>query len=150
MGKTLRTIGFLSYFLGVLAGCSTGMQTTESSAPLNAINAAIEANLSMGIQSYSENRREITSRPFIIQQSIDAKKNGQHERGRAIVTILGAERPYTLEVTVAIESSNGGGDDDYEITRYDERLAAKLLKDILATIKKYGRPKNIIDDFRSF
>jgi len=150
MGKTLRTTGFLSYFLWIFVACSTGMQSTESSAPLNAINAAIESNLSMGIQSYSENRREITSRPFIVQQSSEAKKNGHHERGRAKVTILGAERPYTLEVTVAIEASNGNGDDDYEITRYDERLATKLLKDILATIKKYGRSKNVIDDFRSF
>jgi hypothetical protein len=150
MGKTLRIICFLTYFGGVLSGCSTGMQTAESSAPINAIYASIENNLSMGIQGYSENRREITSRPFIVQQSSKAKKGGHHERGVAKVNILGGERPYTLQVTVAIESANGGGDDDYTISRYDERLATKLLKDILATIKKYERSKNVIDDFRSF
>lgn len=150
MGKALGLICFLIF----MGGCSTGTQSSDSiEKPLAAIYSAVEANLTMGIQSYSENRREITSRPFIVRQSDKAKHLKLHERGRAKVTILGMERPYTIETEVAIEISEGAGDPDnseYTVTRYDKGLATKLLRNILNTLDKSERNKNVIDDFRSF
>jgi hypothetical protein len=107
----------------------------------------------MGIQGYSENRREITSRPFIVSQNGKSKKAGLHERGRATVTILGEARPYTIETKVAIERSEEPGDPNetgYKTIRYDQGLATKLLRNILSTLDKNNRDKNVIDDFRSF
>jgi hypothetical protein len=138
-------------FLAILQGCSSGTLSSEPlNSPLNEIYAAVEASLTMGIQSYSENRREITTRPFIVNQSSEAKKHGQRERGRAKVTILGNERPYTVEVVVTIEVAEKGSENEYTTSRYDKGLANTLLRNILATIQKYGRDKNVIDDFRSF
>ena len=71
MGKVLGILTILIF----LGGCSTGTQSSEPlSYPINSIYGAIETNLSMGIQGYSENHREITSRPFIVKQSDRAKR----------------------------------------------------------------------------
>ena len=147
MFKALVLVGVLAF----LFGCSRG---TISSDPLdhslNQVYWAVESSMSMGIQKYSENKRDITSRPFAVVQSAVAKKKNTHERGRAIVTILGQERPYTLEVVVEIERSEPDNNQEYSVIRYDEGLANKLLKDILAAIQKADRTKNVIDDFKSF
>jgi hypothetical protein len=150
MAKALVLVLFLAF----LQGCSTGTATSEPmNEPLNAVYASVESNLTMGIQSYSENRREILSRPFVIKTSTQKKPSKFHDRGRARVIINGSERPYTIETQVYIErASSLSVEDDhaYSIVRYDHRLAAKLLKNILATLKKDTRDKNVIDDFRSF
>jgi hypothetical protein len=150
MLKTLVLICFLSF----VGGCATHFQSSDPiSFPLPTIYSAVESCLSMGIQGYSENRREITSRPFIVSQNPKAHKAGYHERGRATVTILGEARPYTIETRVAIERSEDPGDpneSEYKTIRYDEGLANKLLRNILQTLDKNNRDKNVIDDFRSF
>ena len=108
MLKALVLICFLSF----IGGCTT--THSQSSEPVSyslvAINSSVDANLTMGIQGYSENRREITSRPFMVPQSEKAKHFKLHERGRATVTILGESRPYTIETRVAIERSSDAGD----------------------------------------
>ena len=52
------------------------------------------------------------------------------------MTILGNEPPYEIEVTVSIERSSPDDDTDYSVTRYDEGLANKLLRNIVISLRK--------------
>ena len=155
MGK----LGFprsLLVFLFLSAGCSRGMVSETANYPITSLYTAVERAMSMGVLNYSENHRTLKSRPFLIKQDDDAKKQGLHERGFAEVTILGEQRPYTIEVVVTVERAKRKGpkaelmNDDYEYERHDQRLAKKLLNSILTILDKRERDKNIIDDFRPF
>jgi len=150
MTKVLAFLCLLS-----LVACSSPQKITTKplNEPLNAITAAINGAMSMGIQSLSENHRTAFSRPFLVKQSDEAMKKGFRERGRAKVTILGDERPYTLEVEVVIERGKvikGQTDANYTFERYDKRLANRLLKDIFNGLHQALRERNVIDDFQPF
>jgi hypothetical protein len=151
----MRIIPITSLLLVLsLLACSSAQKATEVNHSLNAINAAIEKELSMGIQGTSENRREYYSKPFLVKQSDEAQLDGLRERGLAKVYVLGDRRPYTVEVEVSIERAkvpkNGNEKDlEYSFLRYDKGLAKKLLRNILNTLER-AENKNFIDDFRPF
>ncbi len=121
---------------------------------LSNIYAAIEKAMSMGIQKYSENKRVIYSRPFVVNQNDQARKSGYRERGIAKVWVLGDIRPYSIETEVTIERAKvtvqNIGKELYEPVRSDRELARKLLNSILAQLNKRENNRNIIDDFRPF
>jgi hypothetical protein len=145
----------ISVLLGSLLGaCSAAEKVSDVNQPLTAINAAIEKELSMGIQGTSENRREFYSKPFLVKQSDEAQLDGFRERGLAKVYVLGDRRPYIIEVEVYIERAKvpkKGSEKDleYSFYRHDKGLAKKLLRNILNTLERREN-KNFIDDFRPF
>jgi hypothetical protein len=149
-------LGFALVALIILhMGCSTPatLESKPINMSLNAINSAVESALSMGIRGYSENHREVYSKPFQIVQSPEISKRGYHDRGIAKVLILGDQRPYTIEVHVAIERGKKTSDGDavnYKLVRYDQELGQKLLSSILDSLHKRNQDKNLIDDFKSF
>src|ERR1017187_5506937 len=100
--RILATIG-LSFFIG---RCSTTPVGPELDFPLTSIYSAVEAEMTMGIQRYSENHRVCYSRPFAVNQMTNPKSKVKpkfRERGFAEITITGDTRPYSLEVEVRIE-----------------------------------------------
>ena len=147
-----RTIGFFLTIL-LFGACSSTQTAGSLNYPLTTIFSAIEKEMSMGVQTYSENHREFYSRPFIVIQADDAKEGGYRERGRAKVVVLGDSRPYNLEVEVSIERAPKDEekvDHAYRFRRYDKELAKRLLNRIVWRVEKRVRDNNLIDDFKSF
>lgn len=149
----LQRLSVLVLLLALLSACA-GAKLTDVNYSLSGINAAIEKELTMGIQGYSENHREYYSKPFVIKQSDQDKKEGYRRRGRAKVVVLGDQRPYTIEADVWIErarvNKKGEMSSEYEVLSHDKRLARLLLKNILASIERRDQDRNFIDDFRPF
>ncbi len=139
-----------------LSGCSSTVTSTEQNYPLTSVYSAIEKALSMGVLSYSENHRDIISRPFLVKQDPSVIKSGLRDRGLAKVTVYGESRPYTFDVQVSIERSTAKKpqselrDSDYSFDHYDKRLATRLLNSITSILEKREKSNNFIDDFRSF
>src|SRR5476649_2870195 len=104
MLKFLALIGILF----CLEACASVSASTLDYSLAN-IYTAVEHTLSMGIQKNSENHREFYSRPFLVMQESESKKEGYHDRGVARVLVLGYERPYTIEAEVSIERTATSG-----------------------------------------
>ncbi len=139
-----------------ISACSSNTQSiTANNFALTSIFAAIENEMTMGIQGYSENHREFYSRYFLVKQDEQARERGYRERGQAKVYVLGDSRPYNIEAVVTIErtvlaknaSSNNA---EYSFERHDKRLAKKLLTNIMNTLERRDRSQNLIDDFKPF
>lgn len=149
MLKFLALIG-ISFCLEACASVSAS--TLDYS--LANIYTAIEHTLSMGIQKNSENHREFYSRPFLVTQEPDSKKEGYHDRGVAKVLVLGDSRPYTVEVEVSVERGTKGGgkkqEVEYSHDHYDKKLAKKILDGIMRRLDRRQHDENIIDDFKPF
>ena len=160
MFKSLGKLGgAIAAGLLALAGCSTTQSNNHVDHPLTAIYSVVTAEMSMGIQRYSENHRIFYSRPFMVNHRQDPTKPKTkprfRERGIAEVSILGDERPYTIEVEVRIERAElrpGVPENklEYSHQRYDKGLANKLLTNIINHLDKNEAKQNVIDDFRPF
>ena len=148
----------LAFFLTllILQACSSNTQSVSTNNyALTAIFAAIENEMTMGIQGYSENHREFYSRYFLVKQDEHARDDGFRERGQAKVYVLGDSRPYSIEAVVTIERTTSPKttsmkNAEYSIHRYDKRLAKKLLMNIMNTLERRDRSQNLIDDFKPF
>jgi hypothetical protein len=150
----LKFLALMLFAVGFL-GCSSTQTASHLEYPLNSIYSALDNVMKMGIQRSSENRRELTYRPFITKQDPEVKKAGFHDRGVATVLILGDGRPYTLEVSVDIERGKIADKKiktpiEYSHDHYDKDLAKKLLGKILDLLDRRQRDNNIIDDFKAF
>jgi hypothetical protein len=151
----VRIAIFINLLTIGLMGCSSpnSQSVDDINYSLVDVNSSIEDVLSMGIQNISENHREIYSKPFIVAQSDEARALNLRERGKAKVSVLGAQRPYKIEVEVRIERSEPRPKTKteaiYKFNRFDDRLAKKLLTEIMSKLKS-TRDKNLIDDFKPF
>jgi len=138
----------------LLTSCSSTQKSPSLDHSLSSIYGAVEKAMSMGVLKYSENRRLIYSKPFVVNQNDQARKAGYRERGVAKVWILGDIRPYTVETEVEVERAKVTpqtiGREIYEPIRSDKELARKLLANILAQLIKRENSRNVIDDFRPF
>jgi hypothetical protein len=144
----------LLVLIWIVTACSTATQSSgDLDYPLAAIDQSVSEALSMGIRGFSENRREIYSKPFQVRQSDEARAKGFRERGTAKVLVLGSERPYNVEVQVSIERGRVArnlNDIKYSHDHYDKSLAKQLLDDILTNLRKKMRNQNMIDDIKAF
>jgi hypothetical protein len=132
---------------GLLVSCETGSTIEQVNRPYGVLRAAVKESLPGGIRKQSENAREYDSFYFSPKGSIDNDAEKARVRESAHVTILGAGRPYTIEVDVNIEIKGNGG---YEKTGHDFRRALEIAKKIQTGLSNRRDDRNMIDDFKPF
>jgi hypothetical protein len=130
----------------VLTCCAT-YPPGEYQRPLSVVRGAVLKTLPRGLAFTSENGRTFTSNYFVPKG--DMKADGTHakERARAAVTILGASRPYAIEVKVFLEIKD---EDGYASDGLDTDLADRLDESIRKELANRRDDRNLIDDFKSF
>jgi hypothetical protein len=132
----LKKFVFLVLFF--LLGCqSPNTANFESEASLADLKKAIVSAIGEP-KAVSENQREFTSQFY-------GRKSGK-ERLYSVVTILGARRPYEIDIKVFVEQKTGK---NYEQIGEDPTVAKKLKSDIEARLHSREN-RNVIDDFRPF
>lgn len=95
----------------------------------------------------SENQREFTSQYFSkkADPSFDPEKS--KERMFATMLVLGARRPYDIEIRAFVEKKIGK---HYELSGEDTPTAKKLAKELKEKLNQSRDGRNIIDDFHAF
>lgn len=154
-------------FISLALACSHAQKVSDVNFLLVDIQKAVGETLPAGIFSISENRREYTSNYFFNDQSEKQpesrpakKQTGERKsrstedekprrRYKALVVILGDERPYSYEVTAYKQTLNRSSG-EYEDDGIDQRLALRIANAIQEYLVKRLKSKNFIDDFRPF
>jgi hypothetical protein len=152
----LTTQIIFSLLIGLLTfGCATppgvvSIQTDQN--PLRMLQYVAVESLPTGKRQISDNGRVFYSNYFIPKGSpkfwTPANKKSK-SRFFTVITILGNERPYTIEFSVIKENSEGNEGAFKEIGRSVEaaKLMAKYYKE---NLEKSLKDRNFVDDFRVF
>ena len=99
-----------------------------------------------GIRRESANGREMTSAYFSVD-GFKAEKPDMTERAYAVVTILGASRPYNIDVKVLREEKRKG---TWRADGRDSELTKELGERLKQALADRREDRNVIDDFRAF
>jgi hypothetical protein len=147
----LSTLFFFLLFLCVsalLSGCATGPRINNVMLPLTTVKKTIVSRLPLGVvREESLNGRELLS-AYFNPTNLDEEAEDQSERAYAKVLILGAGRPYIVEVRVIREKRRKGT--RFEKSGEDNRLSKELLERIREGLAERRDDRNVIDDFRAF
>jgi hypothetical protein len=142
----LSTFVWLSTVL--LSCCTTPgvkIQTNEQQS-LNYIRFVINKTAPRGVRSASQNQREVLSNYFSVDdEALDTTT--KRDRAYAHFLILGASRPYEVEVRVVTERRSGGEYKKIGIDKSHTKFLAKRLEEALA---KSREDSNFVDDWRPF
>ncbi len=95
----------------------------------------------------SENQREFTSQYFSKKADPTFDPEKSKERLYATMTVLGARRPYDIEIRAFVERKVGK---HYELYGEDSPTAKKLAKELKEKLNQSRDGRNVIDDFRAF
>ena len=68
-------------------------------------------------------------------------------RHYAVMTILGARRPYDIEIRAFVERKRGK---EYDSQGEDSDVARRLAKELKDKLNQSRDNRNLIDDFRAF
>ncbi len=117
--------------------------------PLAVVRKIVLDNIPGGVKKESMNGREITSEYFNAKE-IDVPSETAKERGRAVITILGSRRPYTVQVIVTKERRRKGSKSSYEKLGADAKLTKLVRNRIKGALDNRPADLNVIDDFRAF
>lgn len=154
MNLTKKVLNFLILFF--ILSCSSllekpGYKTKELDYPLTFVKATVQDTIPGKLDKISKNGREYYSNWMIMPTSFRTityrGKGPWPERIRYVITILGAERPYTLNVRVPVELYEYGKYEQVDrLKELEELLAKKLVERLVQRSEK----SNFIDDFRPF
>ena len=142
-----------------LCGCTTfepatppyAIRIKEIDWPLLDLQKLVASTVPTGLRGNSPNGREFNSKYFVLGPSSYKPAVDAVERYTAEVKILGSERPYDLEISVAFERRRGhNGNYEYVVVGHDARLAKELVVKLRSELTKSREDRNIIDDFRAF
>ena len=136
--------------LVLVTGCATrGASSIKNlSISIQELQRVATDALPLGKRGQSQNERELTSEYFIEKDGEYESARGSKIRKYAQILILGDRRPYTIEVTVAVEARDAGG--EYSLVKYDQGVARVITRRIQNALHKRREDRNIIDDFRVF
>lgn len=145
-----RLTVFLSLFsFTMLSSCASSDGIKNVMLPLAVVRKIVLDNIPGGVKKESLNGREITSEYFNAKE-IDVPSETARERGRAVVTILGSRRPYTVQVVVTREKRRKGSKKNYDKLGEDAKLTKLVRKRIKDALDNRPADINVIDDFRAF
>lgn len=131
-----------------LGGCaSNGIKNVML--PLTVVRKIVMDNMPGGVKKESMNGREITSEYFDAKD-IDVPSETARERGKAVITVLGSRRPYTINVVVTREKRARGSKKKYDKLGEDSKLTKDVRKRIKDALDNRPADLNVIDDFRAF
>jgi hypothetical protein len=137
-----------------LCACSTfykPLHIDGVDAPYALVRRVVMTSMPVGMRTASSNGREISSQYFLPKAKGYEDAISKDVRFSAKVIILGAQRPYQLEVYVFREHrKNVQGRVEYETVGQDLRLANRLKTEIQTRLAQRREDLNIIDDFRVF
>jgi hypothetical protein len=136
--------------LAFMLGCASYESATvsESEQSLADIKKSI-VSLMGDPRIVSENQREFTSQYFAKKPDpkVDFDPQKVNIRHYAVMTILGARRPYDIEIKAFVERRQGRV---YIIDGQDSEVAKKLAKELKDRLNQSRENRNLIDDFRAF
>lgn len=131
----------------LLTACSTGTKIeTNEAQSLNYIRFVINQTAPRGVRSASVNQREVFSNYFT-SASFNEDGTNRSYRSYAHFFILGASRPYTVEVRVVNEFKKGSS---YKTEGTDKKRSAVLAKRLTEALAKSREDSNFVDDWRPF
>lgn len=131
----------------LLTGCMTPPKIQGVMLPFMAVKKTVINQMPMGsVKHESLNGRELTSYYFN-PKDFDEDATDRAERAYAKVTILGAGRPYGIDVKVMREKRTRG---KYTLVGEDRKLTKELIDRIREALADRRDDRNIIDDFRAF
>jgi hypothetical protein len=102
----------------------------------------------VGIRGRSANGRELVSKYHSPNGDGYDYAATSAERAYSKLKILGERRPYNLQVHYIVEERNSKG--IYQIKKYDEGKAQKVLKSLIDYLVTRPDREDFIDDFRPF
>ena len=132
-----------------MVGCASTESIKEVMLPLSVVRKIVMENVPGGMKKQSMNGREITGEYFNAL-NLDEPSDTARERAKATVFILGARRPYTIQVVVQREKKKKGSKKKYDKLGSDEKLEKQVVKRIKEALANRPADINIIDDFRAF
>ncbi len=135
--------------VGSMVGCASTESIKEVMLPLSVVRKIVMENVPGGMKKQSMNGREITGEYFNAL-NLDEPSDTARERAKATVFILGARRPYTIQVVVQREKKKKGSKKKYDKLGSDEKLEKQVVKRIKEALANRPADINIIDDFRAF
>lgn len=150
VGKFTRvvTIQLVFFYALMIVGCATSSTSPEINKPYGVVRATVQKNMPRGIRTTSRNGRTFESQYFVPSGIWEDDGTNARERAFARVTILGASRPYTIQVSVYREKRISAG--EYSAGHLDDQLSNELQKKILEDIANRREDRNMIDDFKAF
>jgi hypothetical protein len=139
----------LGFIFCLLAGCASDEAVTLTDGPEQSLAEIKKAIVSvMGDpRKVSENQREFTSQYFSKKADSNFDPEKSKERVFAKMTVLGARRPYDVEIRAFVEKRVGK---HYEPDGEDTATAKKLAKELKEKLNQSRDGRNVIDDFHAF
>jgi hypothetical protein len=116
------------------------------------IQKGIKKAFPVEFSNVSRDGRIFESYPFVRSGTKLVLASVERERGRAVIEIRGVSRPYTIEVTVAVEEATNPNSvqKDFKVVGYDDVVAKIFLARLKAYLQKSNKSSNVIDDFRVY
>jgi hypothetical protein len=131
-----------------IGACTSRPAISDLMIPFPALKSAIIKELPNGLRSESQNGRELLS-GYFSPGDFDDDATDKPVRAYALVTILGAGRPYSIAIKVTREQKLRGAS-TYKSLGSDKKLAQELAKRFKAALADRREDRNVIDDFRAF
>lgn len=116
------------------------------------IQKGIKKAFPVEFKTVSRDGRVFETYPFVRSGAKLVLASVERERGRAIIDVRGASRPYTIEITVEIEEATNPNavQKDFKVVGYDDVIAKIFLARLKAYLQKSKKRGNVIDDFRVY
>jgi hypothetical protein len=143
----LQGVGLCIIIFG-LSACASSSLVSDLMVPLNYIKNKVVSEMPNGVRAESLNGRQFTS-GYFSPSDFTEDATDKPLRAFAVVTILGAGRPYTLDVEVTKEQRSRGTK-QYESLGKDKLLAKSLASRLRTALADRREDRNVIDDFRAF
>ena len=144
----LSTLVFMN-----LIGCAMGgPMLGPVNKSLVEIREGITVALPVKVNFASKDSREYRSVPFVRYDKKIKEATNELQRAYAEIYVRGSERPYTIEVIVAVEEAQSplAIQKDFQVVGYDERIAKIILARLKAHLNKRRGDPNAVDDFKVF
>ncbi len=142
-----------SLILSSLFGCAMGgPMLGPVNKSLVEIREGIVKALPVKVNFASKDSREYKSVPFVRYGKKMKEATNELQRAYAEIYVRGGERPYTIEVIVAVEEAQSplAIQKDFKVVGYDERIAKIILARLKAHLNKRREESNAVDDFKVF
>lgn len=150
--KSLITLG-LWILITQLMGCAmSGPMYGPVNKSLVEIRKSILNAMPVEVTYASKDSREYKSVPFVRYGKKMKEATSELQRAYALIFIRGNERPYTVEVVVAVEEAENplAIQKNFKVIGYDERIAKIILARLKADLNKRREDPNLVDDFKVF
>ena len=136
----------LLFLVALLGGCQTRAAINDVMLPLHFIKSVVKTTMPQGVRSESTNGREFKSN-FFSPDSFDEEAPEDGDRAYAVMKVLGAGRPYMVDVTVFREKRMKHS---FAKPTKDQVLTEELTDRVREALADRREDRNVIDDFRAF